>query len=255
MDLTSVPLLQRPTRRSVPAQVADTLMEAVLSGRFPPGSVLPPERDLAEQLGINRTSLRQAIARLEQAGLVEARQGVGTMVRDPLRAADASVVMRALLAAGPQLVGEVLQVRQALGALTGRLAAEHITADGRAELQRRLETAAAASDAAGLQTAELALFSYLVDMTGNRPLQVMMGWLEQLYGAAAPLFRSAFDDAPAVLADLRQVVRAVSSGRPGQAESAVRRYADRSGARLLVAAGSDRFTGARPVGTHPRNMD
>lgn len=238
MDLSpATVLVDRPLRRSVPAQVADSLTEAVLAGHFPPGSTLPPERDLAGQLGINRTSLRQAIARLEQAGLVEARQGIGTVVRDPLRATDASVVMRALLAAGPDLVGEVLQVRQVLGALAGRLAAERMSPDGQAELRRRLQGARDAGGAAELQAAELALFSTLIDRTGNRPLQVMMGWLEQLYGAAAPLFRSAFADAPAVLADLRQVVRAVSSGRPERAEAAVRRYAERSGSRLLAAAG------------------
>ncbi len=238
MDLTPPVLpFAPPSRRSVPAQVADSLTEAVLAGRFPPGSTLPPERDLAEQLGINRTSLRQAIARLEQAGLVESRQGVGTVVGDPLRAADASVVLRALLAAGPDLVGEVLQVRQALGGLAGRLVAERVAPPVRDGLQERLQAAAAAGDAAGLQAAELALFSFLVDSTGNRPLQVMMGWLEKLYGAAAPLFRSAFTDAPAVLADLQQVVAAVTSGDPADAEAAVRAYAERSGARLLAAAG------------------
>ncbi len=236
MDLSAAPPFARPTRRSVPAQVADSLMEAVIDGRFPPGSTLPPERELALQLGINRASLRQAIARLEQAGLVESRQGVGTVVGDPLRAADASVVLRALLAAGPELVSEVLQVRQVLGGLAGRLAAERVTPDVGRELERRLAVAEAAGGAAELQAAELNLFSFLVDITGNRPLQVMMGWLEQLYGAAAPLFRSAFDDAPAVLAGLHLVVGAVSSADRAAAEAAVRDYAGSSGARLLAAA-------------------
>lgn len=237
MDHAPARLVAPPRRRSVPAQVADSVIEAVLTGRLAPGSVLPPERDLADQLGINRTSLRQALARLEQAGLVEARQGIGTVVRDPVRANDPSVVLRALLAAGPDLVDEVLQVRQVLGGLAGRLAAERLTPDGRAELQRLLRIAEGSEGAAALQAAELALFSALVDLTGNRPLQVMMGWLEQLYGAAAPVFRTAFADAPAVLGDLRAVVRAVSSGRADRAEVAVRRYAERSGRRLLDAAG------------------
>jgi len=44
--------LRRPARRSLPAQVADVLIDAVLAGRYLPGATLPPERELAEQLGL-----------------------------------------------------------------------------------------------------------------------------------------------------------------------------------------------------------
>ncbi|MDG6928995.1 MAG: hypothetical protein JRN29_02970, partial [Nitrososphaerota archaeon] len=49
------------------------------------------------------------------AGLVESRQGIGTVVRDPLQATDPALVLRALVAAGPELVAEVLEVRRVLG--------------------------------------------------------------------------------------------------------------------------------------------
>ena len=75
--------LQPPDRQRVDEQIAAQIADAILDGAFPPGSTLPPERDLAEQLGVNRTSLRQGLARLQQMGLVEARQGSGTVVRDP----------------------------------------------------------------------------------------------------------------------------------------------------------------------------
>ncbi len=226
-----------PSRRSVPAQVADSLAEAVLAGRYRPGSTLPPERDLAVQLGINRTSLRHAIARLEQAGLVESRQGIGTVVRDPLQATDPALVLRALVTAGPELVAEVLEVRRVLGGLAGRLAAERATELDLVKLDEHFEAARATApgDAAALQAVELAFFSCLVDATANRPLLVMMRWLEELYGATAPLFSAAFTDPRPVLADLRRVRTAVAGRRPDDAEDAVRRYADRSGRRLLAA--------------------
>ncbi|MGB9226566.1 FadR/GntR family transcriptional regulator, partial [Mycobacterium sp.] len=75
--------IQPPDRQRVDEQIAASIADAILDGAFPPGSTLPPERDLAEQLGVNRTSLRQGLARLQQMGLVEARQGSGTVVRDP----------------------------------------------------------------------------------------------------------------------------------------------------------------------------
>jgi GntR family transcriptional repressor for pyruvate dehydrogenase complex len=239
--------IARPRRQSLPAQVAEILTEAVLAGRFPPGSTLPPERELAEQLGINRTSLRQALARLEQAGLVESRQGVGTVVRDPAISSDGGLALRALSLAGPDLVAEVLEVRESLGALAGRLAAERATPDALCELAARFDAAVAAGRAAGsavatagdgaaLQGAELQFFSQLVAATRNRPLQVMMSWLERLYGEAAPVFRSAFADGQAVVEDLRRVLETVTSRQPDLAEAAVRDYARASGARFLAAA-------------------
>jgi GntR family transcriptional repressor for pyruvate dehydrogenase complex len=239
--------IDRPARRSLPAQVAEILTEAVLAGRFVPGSTLPPERELAEQLGVNRTSLRQGIARLEQAGLVEARQGIGTVVLDPASSADGRLALRALSFAGPELVAEVLEVRESLGALAGRLAASRATDDDMSRLRERLAAAEGAVDAEALQAAELAFFTELVAVTANRPLLVMMSWLEQLYEVAAPVFRAAFSDRRTVVAELRRVLEAVTRRQPGAAETAVRAYACSSGERLLelaelAAAGREKLT-------------
>lgn len=225
----------RPVRRSLPAQVADAITRAVLEGRFPPGTTLPAERELAAMLGINRTSLRQAVARLEQAGLVEPRQGIGTVVLDPLGANDAAVVLQALVAAGPDIVDEVLLVRRALAGLAGELAAGQAPSAGTDLLGGCFARVTAAEDPAALQSSELAFFSALVEATGNRPLQVMMRWLEELYGATAPLFQRAFDDHAAVEADLEAIVRGVTGGDRTAAREAVDAYAARSGERLRRA--------------------
>ena len=58
------------------------LRRQILSRALAPGKQLPPERELATQLGVNRTTLRTALTRLESAGLIAARQGSGTLVRD-----------------------------------------------------------------------------------------------------------------------------------------------------------------------------
>lgn len=58
------------------------LRDAILEGRAAVGSRLPPERDLAEQFGVNRVTVRSALGRLATAGLVAVRQGSGYVVRD-----------------------------------------------------------------------------------------------------------------------------------------------------------------------------
>lgn len=59
----------------------------ILRGILRPGERLPPERDLAERLGVSRPSLRDAIAELQAAGLLTARAGAGVFVADVLGSA------------------------------------------------------------------------------------------------------------------------------------------------------------------------
>jgi GntR family transcriptional repressor for pyruvate dehydrogenase complex len=70
-------------------QIADQLRALIAAGEFVPGSRLPPERDLAVQLGVSRPSVREALIALEVEGLVEVRMGSGIYVTasDPARAA------------------------------------------------------------------------------------------------------------------------------------------------------------------------
>jgi DNA-binding FadR family transcriptional regulator len=64
-------------------QIADQIRTLIRSGEFPSGSRLPPERDLAKQLGVSRPSVREALIALEVEGLVEVRIGSGIYVQAP----------------------------------------------------------------------------------------------------------------------------------------------------------------------------
>jgi GntR family transcriptional regulator, transcriptional repressor for pyruvate dehydrogenase complex len=55
----------------------EQLATAIRLGVYPTGSVLPPERDLAERMGVSRATLREAIAALRQAGMVRTTRGRG----------------------------------------------------------------------------------------------------------------------------------------------------------------------------------
>lgn len=62
-------------------QVMEQIKDMILNGTLKKGDKLPSERDLAEQLGISRASLREAIRCLEIIGLIESRQGEGNFIR------------------------------------------------------------------------------------------------------------------------------------------------------------------------------
>lgn len=63
-------------------QIADQLQQLINEGEFPPGTLLPPERELAQSLGVSRASVREALIALEVVGLVEVRVGHGVVVQD-----------------------------------------------------------------------------------------------------------------------------------------------------------------------------
>ena len=64
-------------------QIADQIRELIRSGEFVAGARLPPERDLAKQLGVSRPSVREALIALEVEALVEVRIGSGIYVLGP----------------------------------------------------------------------------------------------------------------------------------------------------------------------------
>ena len=70
-------------------QIADQLRALIRGGEFPVGTRLPPERELATQLGVSRPSVREALISLEVEGLVEVRMGSGIYVIAPEPASSA----------------------------------------------------------------------------------------------------------------------------------------------------------------------
>jgi len=66
-----------------PGRLVETrLVKALLDGTFPINSHLPPERELAELLGVTRPTLREALQRLERDGFIDIQHGKPTRVRD-----------------------------------------------------------------------------------------------------------------------------------------------------------------------------
>lgn len=70
------------TRRSRAEELADDLMDDVLAGVHPPGSVLPREADLAQRSGLSRLTVREAVKVLQAKGVLRVEQGRGTFVTD-----------------------------------------------------------------------------------------------------------------------------------------------------------------------------
>jgi DNA-binding FadR family transcriptional regulator len=109
------------------AACARSLRESIVSGELSVGASLPPERELAATFGVNRLTLRAALAQLGAAGLIAVRHGSGNVVRDYFEVGGPDLLPTLVaLATDPgqwrEVVEDMLRVRRALaGAVLERL--------------------------------------------------------------------------------------------------------------------------------------
>jgi DNA-binding FadR family transcriptional regulator len=174
--------IQAVEPRRLYEQIADQLGELIRRGEFVAGQRLPPERDLARQLGVSRPVVREAMVALEIAGLVEVRTGSGIYVRPVEGGAPALVLPDA--GASPF---DVIAARKLLEPEIALAAAASITAadlDGIAETLERMRDAIAAGR--DIRSADRLFHTRIAAATGN---SVLVSIVDQLWeNAFAPIF-------------------------------------------------------------------
>jgi GntR family transcriptional repressor for pyruvate dehydrogenase complex len=222
-------------KRRLVDSVVDALTEAIVSGRFRTGSALPSERELAAMLGVNRTTLRQAISRIEQAGLVEVVQGRGTIVRDPAQNPDPALLGKMLPYAGPELVDEVFELREAVLATMAQLAARRARKTDLVELRSLAAEIGKAESPERCQLVERQWFDRLAAATRNRALVLLLRWVWKAYEQIADMLTPAFADPARVCAELSRAADALESRDAVLAAEAVRLYARTSARRMKRA--------------------
>ncbi len=158
-------------RRGLHGRVVRDLGLRIVAGAWPSGAPLPNEDDLAAELGVSRTVVREAIKVLQAKGLVEVKPRTGTRVR-PRRSwhlLDADVVawQFADMERGEDL-RELYEIRATIESAAARLAAERRTEEQLSEIdahQRRIE--AAAAEPLAFRAAELDFHDAVVDAAQN----------------------------------------------------------------------------------------
>ena len=118
-------------------QVAEQIRKLIASGSLKPGDLLPPERELCSSLGVGRSSIRDAIRTLEVMGILEPRQGHGTVVRD-LSADSLIIPLAHVLTRKRELVSELLDVRRMIEPGLAARAARNATAEEIAQMEEIL---------------------------------------------------------------------------------------------------------------------
>ncbi len=177
------------TPRSLEGRVVDAIRDLVESGKLAPGDRLPPERELAAQLGVSRTVLRESLATLAALGLVEARHGRGVFVVGKSIQATAQRLTLALTAENttPEAdriarTRELFEIRRTLEGEAAAWAAQRASDEQLAELRLLLLRdqelrLAAQPDIALINELDGRLHALIAASTANRLLVLLMATL------------------------------------------------------------------------------
>lgn len=133
----------RPATVSI--RVHDALRQRILAGELAPGDRIPSERVLADEFGVNRHAVREALKRLEQAGLVRITHG-GARVLDWRDSGGLEVLLDIggdQVAPPPEIVRSVLEMRASIGVDAARLCAGRADQASRSQIESLGDTAAA----------------------------------------------------------------------------------------------------------------
>jgi len=231
---------------TLPEQVADQLRRRLAAGEFPVGSLLPPETELAHELGVSRNSVREALRSLVHAGLLGARAGYGTFVR-----ATNDVAPTLARRLDQEREVDVAEVRMLLEREGARLAALRRTPEQLQTLRDALASRTELIGRPGYEDADIAFHRALLDAAGNRLLAELyrgVGGNEQALFALRGDIAVADDGSPrptAIDDAHAPIVEAVAAGDPdaavAAAEAAVDLINERQGIHLPGRpSGSDR---------------
>lgn len=169
------------TRKRLYEQVVRHIQEMILGGELQPGDQLPPERQLAEQLGVSRTVIREAVKTLQQMGLVKVLTGSGTFVSQ-IEPETVSESIGLLIQQSISSFDHLAEVRRMLETEIAALAAERASSE---HIEAMEETIRWMEDAAALGNdhpdwterfieADLAFHNVLVEAAQNPLLPVLL---------------------------------------------------------------------------------
>ncbi len=233
------PVERLATLGSLTDRVTEALRRLVGGGEYPPGFRLPTEMQMAERFGVSRTVVREAVARLKSAGLVESRQGSGVFVREP----NVDMHFRIDPSAFDASMSSVLQIvelRRGLEAEAAALAAERCTRAQLADIRGALK-AIAREEAAGRDgvEADMNFHRAIARASGNRHFPALWDFIGQFLKGAMRATRAnearRGDFAAQVREEHRAVLDAIARGDPALARKAALRHMEMAAARLRAA--------------------
>ena len=193
--------------RPLSDQVYEQLKDGILQGFLTPETRLT-ETEVAQQIGVSPTPVREAFRRLAAEGLLEIFPWKGAKVRNITE----------------KEIQETYQCREVLEGLACRLAAAKIDSQGLQQLRRFIQQSAAALDPADVVALNSAIHNLIIDYAGNSKLQSTLGLFHETIIRDRTLTADNTDRRNSIQAEHEAIIAALESGDEDAAEQAMRTH-------------------------------
>jgi len=216
-------------KQSLSESVYQQLKQKIVARELAAGETLPAERQLSEMLGVNRGAVREAIKRLQQAGLVAVRQGGNHVVLDYQQEAGLELLASLLVnrdgAINPGVARSIMSLRASIAPEIAAAAAENGGAKLAAELDAVLdEMRGAGADVARLQELAWRIWTILVNAADNIAFRLAFNSMNKTYrsvwGLLTNLLEAEFRD----FENLQALADAVRKRDPQKARARAARH-------------------------------
>jgi GntR family transcriptional repressor for pyruvate dehydrogenase complex len=247
MNITAANKAQEESS-STARSVFESLIQDIVSGKYPPGSRLPAERDLAKLLGASRPTLRENLQRLSQWRVVQSRRGSGVVVRQPAEWA-LDVMPAYLRYAKPspdspnllQVIADMLTMRRGLLTHAVPLIAERMPPGGTAGAREALANAwAARDDGATYAKHDFGIMHALCEAAGILPGMWILNSMSDVYLEIASRLAIFVRPPNDYLESLSGFIDAVEANNVDLAVERITAYLERTDNRMVSMLGLDR---------------
>lgn len=200
-------------------EIAAKMLAQIEEGILRPGDRLPPERALAEEYGVSRTAIREALRSLEMMGCVESHVGEGTFIKAPSLS---NIVdpFSMIIAQNGRMGSELIEARLILETEIAALAARRRSDKQLSALEKTIDQMAGDIENGGMGIeADEVFHGILAEAAGNEPLRLMLNMCAGMLSRTRPITQAVKGVPKMALKDHSAICEAVRS----QDEKAARR--------------------------------
>jgi GntR family transcriptional repressor for pyruvate dehydrogenase complex len=204
-------------RRTLAQSIVEQVKELVLQGRLNPGQKLPSERELAEQLGVGRSSVREATSAMLAMGIIEIRPGEGAYVRPDFPQSMLDCVEWSALMLN-QHSADLFEARIAIETVTARLATARATPADKEQLDRIVEQMASAATLDEFVDLDIEFHLALAKASQNLVLRDILYGLHNLMRSSMLRVLESVDRRELALEQHRSLCATIGQGPANEAE-------------------------------------
>ncbi|MGV3344316.1 fatty acid metabolism transcriptional regulator FadR [Enterobacteriaceae bacterium LUAb1] len=205
------------------------IIESIWNGHFPPGSILPAERELSELIGVTRTTLREVLQRLARDGWLTIQHGKPTKVNDFWETSGLNILetlARLDHDSVPQLIDNVLSVRTNIASIFIHRAIGHFPEKAKGVLEAVSHTEDYAESYAEL---DYNVFRGLAFASGNPIYGLIINGLKGLYTRVGRYYFSSAEARQCARRFYQQLMQLCETGQSSKVVDVVRSYGRQSG--------------------------